>query len=853
VQERLAAGEQPEAAHAGALKEFGNVTLTHEAVRHVWRGALGDWLVDFCQDIRYTGRSLRRNPGYVVVVTMVLALGVGASAAVFSLFNAAFLIPLPGVDDPGRLAVVLGRTTDGRIVTVSYPDYQDIRDRSASFSALAAASPTPFSLGLGANAERVWGEFVSGNYFSALQVTAQLGRTLSPSDEDPSADAVAVISEGLWRRAFNADSGVVGATVLISSQPVTIVGVAEPGFRGSMVSVVYDLFLPLTLQPRFGGESMLEARGSRWLLLTGRLAHGVAIDTAAAEMKVLGDHISAMDPRPDLRERVAAFPLWRSPFGAQSFLRPIVAALGVASVLVLVIACTNLATLVLARAVTRRREIALRLALGANRIRIVRLLLLENLLLAVPAAVLGLAVATRDFGGGSRSTATVAPAQLDPSLDVWVIGFGLLVACLSAVLCGFLPALRASRVSIASILKEAGTGQPARSPLRAALVVVQVAASFVLLTGAGLTHRAVQAARSADIGFDPSDTVSVSMDLEPGGYDRARGLVFYARLLEQLRTAAGVNDAAAAAFVPLRMIEGSSRLVATDGYVPRTDEDMSFAHNTVSPEYFRTLRIEVIEGREFDGGDRADTQQVVIVNETIARRFWQTPQNAIGKRLRVGIGDDKWRTVVGVVRDIKYLTLNEPPTPYFYLPLAQDYRSEMTVHVRGTVGTQPLIDLVRNEVRGLDQHLPVYDTHTLTEQARVGVMLYETVATVLAAFGMMALGLAAVGIYGLVSYTVKQRAHEIGIRVALGASQADVVRRFLWTGLQLGTVGAGIGLIVFLGVSRLMVPLLYGVEASDPVAFSAAFAIVLALTLLASVIPAWRAARTEPLSVLHHP
>lgn len=852
VQERLAAGEEPETARANARREFGNVTLTQEAIRHEWRGALGDRLVDLWQDIRYTGRSLRRSPGYAVVVIIVLALGVGANAAVFSLFKAAFLTPLPGVDDPGRLAVVHGRTTDRRTVTVSYPDYVDLRDRSTAFSGLAASSPVPLSLGQGANADRVWSELVSGNYFSVLGVDARLGRTLAPSDENASAEPVAVISEGLWRRAFDADPSIVGTTVLINSQPVTVVGVAEVGFHGSMVSLVYDLFLPLTMQPRFGGENMLEARGTRWLIVTGRLGDGVAVEKAAAETEVIGAQLSAADPRPDLRERVATFPLWQSPFGAQTFLLPIVAALGVAGVLVLVIVCTNLATLVLARGVTRRGEIALRLALGASRTRIVRLLLLENLLLAIPAAAVGLFVATRDFGGGSAPVATVAPTHLDVSPDGWVIGFALLVACLSAVLFGFLPALRTSRVSVASVLKEEGTGEPARSRLRGALVVVQVAASLVLLVGAGLTQRTVEAARNADVGFDPADTVSVSLDLQPGGYDDVRGLALYEQLLERLRAAPGVDAAAAAAFVPLRMIEASSRPVATDGYVPRADEDMSFAYNTVSPDYFRTMRIEMVEGREFDRRDRAGSRQVVIVNETIARRFWTSPEAAVGKRLQVGRGEDNWRTVVGVARDIKYLTLNEAPTPYFYLPLAQNYRSDMTFHVRGTVGAQALIDLIRTEVRTLNPHLPILDTQTLAEQARVGVVLYETVAAILGVFGLMAMGLAAVGIYGLVAYTVKQRAHEIGVRVALGATRTDVVRQFLWTGLRLGTFGAVVGLIVALGASRLMAGLLYGVGATDPLAFGGAFTLVLTLTLFASVIPAWRAAHVQPNATLHH-
>ncbi|MEQ1870865.1 MAG: FtsX-like permease family protein, partial [Vicinamibacterales bacterium] len=527
---------------------------------------------------------------------------------------------------------------------------------------------------------------------------------------------------------------------------------------------------------------------------------------------------------------------------------PVVAALAVASVLVLAIVCTNLANLVLARGVTRRGEIAVRRALGASRIRIVRLLLLEHFMLAVPAAAVGLLLSTRDFSmGAGTGVASVAPTALNLSPDGWVVACALLVACASTMLFGFLPALRASRVSVASLLKEeAGTRDSGKARMRGVLVVAQVAASLVLLVGAGLTIRTVEAARGADVGFDANSTVSVSLDLQPGGYDEARGRALYEALLERLRSTPGVTDAATAAFVPLRMIEAASRTVAPDGYAARPDEDMRLAYNTVSPGYFTTLRIPLRTGREFDKTDSARGNAAVIVNETMARRYWSTPETALGKRLRIGASGSEWRTVVGVVRDIKYLSINEAPSPYFYLPLAQNYRSDMTLHVRGSVDTGTLTESVRSAVHAIDPNLPILETQTLAAQARVGLVLFETVAAALGAFGVMAMALAAVGIFGLVSYSVRQREQEIGVRVALGARRLDVVRQFLWSGLRLGAAGAAAGVVVALVVTRLMAALLYGVSATDPLSFSAALLLVMVLTVSASALPAWRAARVDP-------
>jgi predicted permease len=852
VQERVAAGEDPAAALAAARKEFGNITLTKEATRLVWWGPIGEIAIDLCQDIRYAGRLLKRSPVYAAVTIGVLALGIGANVSVFRLFQAAFLNPLPGVEDAGRLAVIVGRGASGnRTVTVSYPDYQYLREHTSSFTGLAASSPTPLSLGLGASAERVWGELVSDNYFDTLGVTAGRGRTLSSSDDPLSGGVpVVVISDGLWRRAFAADAGIVGKTVQINARPFTIVGVAEPGFHGSMVSVRYDLFLPLTT---FASNEMLKSPASRWLMVLGRLRPRTTLQNASAQTAVLAAQLAAAEPLPDIGQRADVLPLWRSPFGAQTFLLPVVAVLAAMAILVLLIVCTNLANLALARGLDRRGESALRIALGASRIRIVRLLLVESLMLAVPAATLGLLLSIYSPSASPGEVASVAPSQLDISTDHIAVAFAVIVSCASTILFAFLPALRVANVPPAGVIKEESSAHGrGRTRFRGSLVALQVAGSMLLLVAAGLTLRTVSAAREADIGFDPANAVSATVDLELNGYNEGKGLIFFEQLLNRIRAAPEVESAGLAAFVPLRMVEASSRRVIPEAYERRADEDMRLAYNIVSPEYFRTMRINVINGREFLDDDLKHGALVAIVNETFARRFWGAPDNAVGKRLKIGGAAAPWRTVVGVARDIKYLTLTEAASPYFYLPLTQSYRSDMTLHVRSRGASDALIQRVRTELRALDPNLPLIEARTLAEQARVGTFLYETVATVLAVFGVMAMAMASIGIYGLVSYTVKQRTHEIGIRMALGAKRFDIANQFLSRGFRLGVMGATIGLAAALAVTRLMVAVLYGVSPTDPFALGGAAALVLGLSLAASFVPAWRAAGLNPVTTLHH-
>jgi predicted permease len=854
MQERIAAGEDPETARLAARREFGNVTLTAEATRLVWRGHVVERVLDIWQDVRYATRLLGRSPGHAIAVILVLALGIGTNISVFTLFSAVFLRPLPGVDRANNLAVIVGRgAPDDRIVTLSYPDYQYLRQHDRAFAGMAVMSPAPMSLGFGTNGERVWGEIVSDNYFDVLGVKTALGRALMPSDDPLSGgNPAVVISDGLWHRSFAADPAVVGRTVQINTRPFTVVGVAAHGFHGTMVGVRDDLFVPLGAMTT---RDRLESTDNRWLIVMGHLSPGVKLARAKAETHALAIQLAKAEPSPEVNKRADVIPLWQSPYGAQTFVLPIVVVLGVMGGLVLLVVCSNLANLVLARGLDRRGEVAVRLALGASRIRIVRLLLLENLMLALPAAAVGLLVAgvLASLDTSQRQVASFAPSQIDISIDAWVVAFAMLVACVSTLLFGFLPALRTSRVQAGAVMKEEGTAiGRRRMRFGGTLVVIQVAMSLLLLVAAGLTMRTARAAQAADVGFDPASTVSVMLDLQLNGYGRDTGRQFYQELLDHVRAMPGVDSAGLAAFAPLRMAEGESDKISVNGYAAAPDEDMRLAFNVVSPEYFRTMRIALLAGREFGRSDIAAGEQVIVVNETMARRYWRTPQDAIGRRVRLAEDAGAERTVVGVASDIKYLTLTERPMPYFYVPLAQHPRLEMMIHVRSSAAPASLISQVRAQVRALDPHLPVIDAQTLAAQARLGTILFEGVAMGVGLFGLLAAGLAGVGLYGLTSYTVRQRAHEIGIRVALGAQRADVMWQFVRASLSLGAIGALVGTVVALAVTRLMRALLFGVSPTDPLAFGGAFALVIGITAAASLIPAWRAARVHPISTLHH-
>lgn len=853
VRERIDAGEDPRSARLAAINEFGNVLQAKEDARQVWRGGAPALLTDFWQDLRFGVRLLFKNPGFSLVVITVLTLGIAGNAAIFSLFKGLALKPLPGVTDSASSSVLLSRTIDGRGIGISVPDYRDIAAQQRSFERLTASMMVFASLGRGVDAQRVLTELVVGNYFESLGVTAQLGRTLLPSDDvAPGQHPVAVISDSLWRRSFAADPATVGQTIFLNGQPLTVVGVAAPEFNGTIVSMGMDVWVPLMMQPQLQAPSRLDMRGVFGLTTMGHLKPGVTIQAATAEAAVFAAQLEAAHPLPNLDRRFEVVPIWRSPFGAQTYWLPAIAVLGGMGMLILLVVCANVANLVLVRGASRRGELGVRLALGASRGRLLRLLLVENLVLALPGAFAGVALASFLLPYVATGAASSAPSRvyLDTSIDGYVLAFAILLSCLCAAAFGFMPALRASRVELTTALNDLSPRMAARGRLRSMLVVSQVAVSLVLLIASGLMLRSYAAAMRANGGFEAAHVTSVAIDLQTAGYDGTRGPVAVTRLLDAFADEPAFTSSSLAMNVPMSLVDNASRATAIEGYEPRTDEDMLFLYNVIAPRYFETLRIPLLAGRDFARTDDPNGQPAVIVNETLARRFWNSPDNAIGKRLRSGTAE--WRIVVGVAGDLKYSRLSEAPQPFVYYPLLQSYTPTLHVHARTNGDVGYAMRRVRDHVQALDATIPFTRSATLIEQTRVALSVYELSAGALTMFGMMTIVLAAIGIYGLVSYTVQQSTQEIGIRMAIGARRVDVIWNFLSRGASLAGIGIIIGLLLAIAASGALRSLLYGVGARDLIAFGGGTGVVIGIALLASLVPAWRASRIDPLRALRH-
>ena len=865
IKERIDRGEDPQEARLAALKEFGNVTLTVDAARRVWTPWWLDALHDYFSDIRYAVRALVKKPAFSLTVIGVITLGIGLNATVFTMLKGMALNPLGGVDGASRLTVLYGETSTGRQVRVSYPDYQYLRDHDSAFADLFGSSFLVANLGKGRHARQIAGELVTGNYFQVLGVRARLGRTLLPSDEvAPGKHPVIVLSDGLWRREFGADPDIVGKSVEVNSYLLTVVGVADAAFHGTIVSYDVEAFIPVMMATQIGvygglppaaAATMFSNRRAAVVFPHGYLRPGTTLASATAQTGAIWASLSRDRPLTDPAQRMKVVPFRASPTGGQAYLLPTLVLLTAMGLLVLLIACANIAGLVLVRGVSRRGELAVRLALGATRTRIVRLLLIENFILVVPGALLGVVLAQQAIPMFvSYAELLAAPQRLffNIGVDRLVIGFSALVASGCAFAFGFVPALQNSRIDlVSSINQDASPRGATRGRLRSGLVIAQVAVSLLLLVGAGLVMRSLDAQRRANPGFESDHVSAVVMDLKQNAYDEAHGRVFYRHLLEAARADAGVESATLAEFMPLAFLDTRPQRVAIEGYQPLKGEDPAMLTNTVGSDYFKTLRIPLVAGRAFEERDDETAAPVAVVNNTFAQKFWGGANNALGKRIRAGEGGD-WRTVVGVASDVKYLQITEAPRPYYYVPSLQVYRSRMVLHTRGGAPVDRLVDEARARVLAIDAEQPLLSAKPLAFETRGALLFMELTAMMLFLFGSAGIALAAMGTYGLVSYTVKQSTHEIGIRMALGAPGLSVVREFAGRGLKLGAIGAAIGIVAALGVSRLLGSMLYGVSATDLVSFTRAFALVLGCVGIATIIPAWQASRTNVLSALRH-
>lgn len=808
------------------------------------------------QDLKYSLRTLAKSPGWTAVAVLTLALGVGANTTVFSWVRGVLLDPIPGASEPGSLRALYGVSTSGETVGFSYPSYRDLAERKGVFEGLLAQRWVSLALGVrrGGSPQTLSGALVSGNYFEVLGVRPALGRSFRPEEDGGrGAPPVMVLSHSLWERTFDSDPTIAGKAVTLNGQPFTVVGVAPEGFLGSFLGIDVDAWTPLAQTGRLEpGGDRLEQRSDRWLLCLGRLKKGVTEAETQAALAAEAGRLSREFPDSARGYEIRAATLGKSPWGAPDFLRPVLLTLLALVGLVLLITCANIANLLLSRAMGRRREIAVRLALGANRFRLVRQFLTESLLLALFGGTL--AVVLTFWTAGlllSFLPPTGRPVRMDLAVNESVLLFALVVSTVSSFLFGLLPALQASRSAIAGDLASTSgsvAGVRGRARLRGALVVIQLALSLVLLVAAGLFLRSLAASRDIDPGFDSRRMLLVGADLFPLGYSPERGLAFYERLEDRARAIPGVRGAAIARRVPLGFGGSGSSVIEVSGYAPKTGEEVMVRYNIVSAGYFRTMGTVLRQGREFERSDREESLPVAVVNEAFARRYF-AGRDPVGGRLR---WNGTWRQVAGVVADGKYQRLDEAPLPFMFFPLAQAYRPQGMLHLRTAGDPAAAFLAVREVFRQLDPNLPILSVQTMEQHLQEALLAQRVASGLLGVLGLMALLIASVGLYGVAAYAVADRLREIGVRMALGAAPREILRTFLAGGLKLALLGVAIGLAAALAVARLMSSVLPGVQPSDPVAYAGVILVVTAIALAATYLPARRAARVDPIEALRH-
>jgi len=810
------------------------------------------------QDVRYAIRMLVKNPMFTAAAVTTLALGIGLNTAIFSMVNAALFKPVR-FRDADRLVTLHHRPVDDQDAhPFSYPDYAEYRDHSGVFEELATCHQIRVSINATEATTLQTGRLVTGNYFQMLGVNTPHGRLLGPSDDlTPGAHPVAVISDGFWRRSFNSNPAVIGQTILVNGQAFTIVGVAPEGFREVGPAGVPDVWLPMMMQPQLmPGPDYLVSRGIGWLhLVIGRLKSDVSMSQAQSRLETFVAHLAETDPARFEKEYAflarlngLALPPEGRRIGA------IVSALVMATVaLVLLIACANVANLLLARSTVRTKEIGIRLALGAGRVRLVRQLLTESLVVSLLGGVIGMLVASWvvDLVPAMIPPLPVGGAlSIDLGIDWRVFAFTAGLSILVGVIFGLAPALHATRLPMLAALKEGiGTsgGGIRQSRLQGALVVGQVAVSMTLLIGAGLFVRSLLEAKSFDAGFDHEKVVAVTLDLNLHNYDEPNGKAFYRQALERVRSLSEVEAAGLDAFIPL----GGTTLSCGYWVEEQPDEFRTTYSSIAGPGVFETLGIPLLGGRDFTDQDASGAPLVAIVNKALADEAWPG-ENPVGKRISKDGPNGPWREVVGVLKTVKFSSIEDPQRPLIYVPFAENYMAGMTLVARSTRGPSILLPRMRSIIRDLDVNVAPVDMRRYTDVIADQLVPAKVAAALFSLLGALALMLASVGLYGVVSFAVSRRSHEIGVRVALGAQRGDVLRLILRQGLSLTGIGIGIGIVVSLAGSFALADLLYGVGAGDPVSFIFVALFLVAVAALACYIPARRATKVDPVVALRY-
>jgi macrolide transport system ATP-binding/permease protein len=834
-----------------AQLEFGGIESYKEQCREARRF---HGIHYFFADLRFGFRMLRRSPGFALLAILCLTLGIGANAAVFSWVEGILFRPYPAVAHQERLLALTG-TARGEVgpTDLSWPDFVDLQRSCTLFDSFFVSQITGTTLGIGDRADRTVGSIVSANYFDAIGVHPILGRGFEPGeDSGRNAHPVTVISYQLWQGRFKGDPQIVGKTQRLNGVLHTIVGVAPRGFYGTFVGWAMQFWVPASMEEIFeAGGYKLEDRGARWIEAYVRLKPGVTREQAQQEITAAAKRLEAAYPESNRGRNIKLWPLWQTPFNNANTLLPALEIMLAVVVFVLLIACANVGNLLLVRSFARRHEMTVRLAIGARRGRLVKQLVTEGLILSAFGAAGGLLIAywcrhalvlLMPARGG---VAMYLPGEID--WRVLVLSAG--VCLIATLLLGLVPAMQTRDLDLAGALKtESGgvVGGSGRAWLRSALVVMQVSLSFVLLVAAGLLLQSLQRIRTTSPGFSTREVLHSAVNLVSAGYDAQRAQTFQDELLERVKALPGVESAAFARMTPLSYGSYSSAPIAVDGYQPPPEELPTVQYNEVGPNYFATMGIPLVSGREFTRADDEKSALVAVVNETMVARYWRG-RNPIDERLQV---KGRWMQVIGVAKDSKYESVRETPKPFFYVPLRQNFSRSAGLYIRTPLSPGTMATALTREVHALDGNLALYEVITLQEQVDRSTSPQMVAVTLVGVLGGLALLLAAIGLYGVMSYAVSQSRRELGLRMALGAGASNLLRLVLSRGLALTAGGVLLGGAAALGLTRLLGNLLYNVRPRDPLAFGSALVVMTVAALAACFLPAWRATRIDPARVL---
>jgi predicted permease len=851
IRENLHAGMSPEEARYSALCALGGMTQIEQQCRDARGTSIIENLV---QDLRYGFRQLSRSRGFSFLAILCLTLGIGANTAVFSWIEGILFRPYPAVAHQERLLALAGTALgESGPAGISWPDFLDLQRSCTLCDAFFVSKITGSTLNVGDRAEITTGSIVSANYFDVTGIHPFLGRGFDPG-EDAGSDAhpVVVISYQLWRNRFKSDPQIVGKMQRLNNVPHTIIGVAPEGFYGTFVGWAMQFWVPASMEETFeGGGYKLQDRDARWIESYVRVKPGVTRAQAQEEISAIAGRLETNYPATNRGRTIRLWPLWQTPFNNAATLLPTLEIMLAVVVFVLLIACANVGNLLLVKSFARRREMTVRLAIGASRTRLVQQLFTEGLILASLGTAGGLLVAY----WCRHALVLLLPARsgvamyVPGEIDWRVMSLSAGICLITTLIVGLVPAFQTRNLDLAGGLKTESSGVVgARGTawLRSGLVVFQVCLSFILLVGAALLLQSLQKIRTTSPGFSTTSVVQTGVSLVAAGYDVPQAKTFQEGLIDRIRALPGVESAAFARITPLGYRTYSSSPIAVDGYQPPPEEQPTVEYNQVSPDYFRTFGIPLLSGREFARADDENAPLVAIVNQTMVARYWRG-QDPIDRRLQV---KGRWVRVIGVVADSKYESMRESPKPFFYVPLQQDFVVGPGLYIRTTQPLQSISAAVLREVRVLDRNLALYETITLQEQVNRSTSPQLVAVTLVSILGGLALLLAAVGLYGVMSYAVAQSNRELGLRMALGAGAANLFRMVISRGLRLTAVGVLCGATAGLALTRLFGTLLYRVTPRDPLAFGLAFAVMAITSVAACLLPAWRATRTDPARVL---